>query len=115
MRFYMKTEMTETKQKKEKSFPEELARMKHLREHIKLLEVYSESLIVLTYPEQREKMMMRAEEMRNELALIRKRRHKRSQLKYDKGNGKEKNRIRAITRYRRMNNLSPSKYRVSIS
>jgi len=74
---------------------EELHEMKQLRKEVRVLKQYIKNLVYLTYPTQCEVLK---QDMTNKLARIseiQKIRHKRAQRKYDRGNGREKNKIRA--------------------
>ncbi len=74
---------------------EELEEMKQLRKEVRVLGQYIRNLVYLTYPTQREVMKRDREKKLERIKEIQKIRHKRAQRKYDQGNGKEKNKLRA--------------------
>jgi len=92
--------MNNAEQNTENNFPQELDRMRHLRKQIELFDEYARTeFLTDLYPEQRVRILERVSDYRKELENIRKARHKRAQQKYDQGNGREKNRIRAKKNY----------------
>jgi len=74
---------------------EELEEMKQLRKEVRVLGQYIKNLVYLAYPTQREVMKRDRDQKIERIKEIQKIRHKRAQRKYDQGNGKEKNRMRA--------------------
>ncbi len=74
---------------------EELEEMKQLRREVRVLGQYIKHLVYLTYPTQREVMKRDRDKKLERIKEIQKIRHKRAQRKYDQGNGREKNKLRA--------------------